>query len=100
MNTIRNYGIDALRILSMMMVVTLHILTNGEALNSTKVFSGQYEMAWLLQIACFGAVNCYVIISGKVRAGNYLISYISPTILLGSIFLVTFVQNIQIKGVI
>ena len=66
MNTTRNYGIDALRILSMMMVVTLHILTNGGVLNSTKVFSSQYEMAWLLQIACFGAVNCYAIISGYV----------------------------------
>ena len=60
----RNYGIDALRIVSMLMVVTLHVLGHGGILNSSK--STNYWIAWYLEIAAYCAVNCYALISGYV----------------------------------
>ena len=62
----RNYGIDALRMLSMFMVVLLHILGKGGVLRSVNIFSGKYYIAWFMEIAAFCAVNCYALISGYV----------------------------------
>ena len=62
----RNYGIDALRMLSMFMVVVLHILLLSGLLTNEQLFSTQYEIAWLLEICVYCAVNCYALISGYV----------------------------------
>lgn len=61
-----NYGIDALRMLAMFMVVLLHILGQGGILEAAKPMSVQYETAWFLEIAAYCAVNCYALISGYV----------------------------------
>ena len=60
----RNYGIDALRIVSMFMVVLLHILGHGGIIENSK--QANHWVAWFLEIACFCAVNCYALISGYV----------------------------------
>ena len=62
----RNYGIDLLRITSMIMILILHILGQGGILNQFNPLSLNYEMMWFLEIACFCAVNCYGLISGYV----------------------------------
>ncbi len=62
----RNFGIDLLRIVSMLMVVILHVLGQGGVLKSTSPLSLQYETVWLIEIACYCAVNCYGLISGYV----------------------------------
>ncbi len=62
----RNYGIDFLRILSMFMVVILHVLGQGGVLSATVPGSLKYWMAWLLEITCYCAVNCFALISGYV----------------------------------
>ena len=62
----RNYGIDLLRLLSMLMVVTLHVLGGGGILNNTETLSLQSEFFWTIEILCFCAVNVYAIISGYV----------------------------------
>ena len=62
----RNYGIDMLRMISMFMVVILHVLGQGGVYPSTIKLSGGYEIAWLLEIIAFCAVNCFGIISGYV----------------------------------
>lgn len=62
----RKYGIDLLRIISMMMIVTLHTLRQGGILFNTEPFSEKYYAAWILYIFCIGAVNCYALISGYV----------------------------------
>ncbi|MEE0928807.1 MAG: acyltransferase [Acutalibacteraceae bacterium] len=62
----RNYGIDLLRIVSMLMVVILHILGQGGVLKAAKTMSAGYEVAWFLEILCYCAVNCYALISGYV----------------------------------
>ena len=61
---VKNYGIDALKILSMLMVVVLHVLTNGGILNASVRFTGQYEAGWFLQTACFCAVDVFALITG------------------------------------
>lgn len=58
----RNYGIDALRIISMLMIVVLHIV-NSEALLG---MSAQNLILSLIKTATFCAVNCYALISGYV----------------------------------
>ncbi len=61
-----NYGIEALRIISMLMVVILHVLGQGGILGNAEYLSVQYHVAWLLEIICYCAVNCYALISGYV----------------------------------
>lgn len=67
--TERNYGIDLLKIVSMIMVALLHVLGNG-ILDSSNVFSWHYELGYALEILCFCAVNCYAIISGYLNYGT------------------------------
>lgn len=55
----RNYGLDLLRIISMCMVFTLHILGQGGILSAVTPYTVNYRVAWLLEICSFGAVNCY-----------------------------------------
>lgn len=61
-----NYGIDALRMLAMLLVLTSHILGCGGILDAAIPFSGQYEAAWFLEIIAYCSVNCYALISGYV----------------------------------
>lgn len=62
----RNYGVDALRILSILMVLVLHVLGMGGVIESTKPLGLNYFGAWTLETAAFCAVNCYGLISGYV----------------------------------
>lgn len=62
----RIYGIDLLRIVSMMMVLTLHILLCGGVLESSVMLSANYNIAWFLEIAAYCAANCYALVSGYV----------------------------------
>ncbi len=60
----RNYGIDAFRIISMLMVVMLHVLRHGGILESAE--SANYWAVWFLEILAYCAVNCYALVSGYV----------------------------------
>ena len=64
----RNIGIDLLKIVSMVMIVTLHMLGHGRILESLPLMSHVYQTAWLLEILCYGAVNCYALVSGFLLA--------------------------------
>ncbi len=66
MSTSRHYGIDLFRIVSMLMVVTLHVLGQGGVLEAAFGQGGKYEIAWVLETACYSAVNCFALISGYV----------------------------------
>lgn len=64
----RNYGIDLLRIVSMMMVTLLHVLGQGGILAAA---SGINErIVWFFEIAAFCAANCYAVISGYVGVNS------------------------------
>lgn len=60
----RNYGIDLLRLVAMLMVVVLHILGQGGVLSATA--GSKRHIAWLLETSAYCAVDCYPIISGFV----------------------------------
>lgn len=62
----RNYGIDLLRIVTMLMVVVLHVLSHGGILEKVKNLTWKGELIYLLRSLCFCAVNCYALISGYV----------------------------------
>lgn len=64
--TKRNYGIDFLRMLSMFMVVTRHVLGLGGILEISQAGSTNYWVAWLFEIATGCAVNVFALISGYV----------------------------------
>ncbi|MDO5138181.1 MAG: hypothetical protein Q4D71_06920, partial [Oscillospiraceae bacterium] len=69
----RNYGIDCLRILCMIMVACHHILYHGGILERAIHFPGSYQAAWALNIGVYCAVNVYGMISGYVgHAERYL----------------------------
>lgn len=59
-------GIELLRLLAMMMVVTLHVLGAGGILYNVEELSFDYGMVWLWETSCYGAVNCFALISGYV----------------------------------
>lgn len=48
------------------MVLVLHILGHGGVLENTKPFTWTHNIVWLLEIAAYGAVDCYALISGYV----------------------------------
>ncbi len=66
--TVRNLGIDLLRIVAMFMVLVLHILGQGGVIAATGKAGWKYCLVWFLEIAAYSAVNCYALVSGYVGA--------------------------------
>ena len=62
----RNPGVDSLRIIAAFMVLILHILGQGGLLEVLPSHSLRYKAAWIIEIACYCAVNCFGLISGFV----------------------------------
>ncbi len=65
MSSSRNYGIDLLRIISMIGVVLLHVLGHGGILKSASA-PDVFSLTWALEILAYPAVNCFILISGFV----------------------------------
>lgn len=63
-NSDRNYGIDLLRVIAMIMVVCLHVLLYGMDINAIHSGTVNYYIAWALEAVCYSAVNIYGLISG------------------------------------
>lgn len=78
----RNYGIDLLRMILMIMVLTLHILWSGGILDAAQPLSANYNIAWLLETMAYCAVDCYIIITGyvyvnrKIKISNYILLWL------------------------
>ena len=62
----RDLGIEALRILAMFMICTLHVLLQGGVLAAAPLGSAQYRVSWFLESVAYCGVNCYALISGYV----------------------------------
>lgn len=60
----RNYGLDLLKIVAMIMVLILHMLSWTGALDSGNIY--RWIPAWMLQTFSYFAVDCFVIITGYV----------------------------------
>lgn len=66
MTKARNYGIDLMRILCMLMIVVYHMLGYGSIITHPGISQKGFLLCRLLQAACFTAVNGYALISGYV----------------------------------
>lgn len=62
----RNYGIDSLRVVSMLMIVMLHVLGVGGVIAKSSWMSANYFATWTVENLIYCAVNCYALISGFV----------------------------------
>jgi surface polysaccharide O-acyltransferase-like enzyme len=75
--TERNYGIDLLRLISMLYVLVLHALGRGGLLDHTQRLSVQYQFGWFMQLWALCAVDIFALISGyvgyteKIKKYNY-----------------------------
>lgn len=69
---IRNYGIDFLRIVLMLGVITLHILGHGGVLAASNDVV-DIGTTWFIEVLAYPSVNAFVLISGFVgySAGRY-----------------------------
>lgn len=63
-NSNRNVSLDLLRIISMLMVLTLHYLGKGGLLYKSNVGEVNFIIFYILETLSIVAVNCYVLISG------------------------------------
>lgn len=66
MKSEKNYGIEALRTISMVMICILHTLTLGGVLSSLPDSGVRYEACKAVEAACYVAINCYALLSGYV----------------------------------
>lgn len=62
----RNIGIDILKSLSMLMIVFLHMCSQGGILKNVEYGTAKYFISWSIYIFCFCAVNCFALVSGYV----------------------------------
>ena len=60
----RHIGLDILRIISMVMIVTLHYINKGGFQNIFEITSANYWIVKIIYHLSLVAVNCYVLISG------------------------------------
>lgn len=83
--TERNYGIDLLRLISMLYVLVLHSLGGGGVLDHTARLSAQYRFGWFMQMWALCAVDIFALISGyvgyseqpkKFNYANYLVMWL------------------------
>lgn len=65
----RQFGLDLLKILAIVMVILLHVLGAGGVLEASKASQSHlfvHEMFRILHTMCLCAVNCFVIVTGAV----------------------------------
>ena len=68
--SIRNYGIDLLRILSMINIINLHINLHSGLL-SAQIGNSKFKSVWRLEIFSYFAVDCFGLISGVIGYKKY-----------------------------
>ncbi len=68
--TDRNYGVDLLRVIAAMMIVMLHVLSQGGILSALGNLTLRGEVLWFIQTGCFCFVNVFALISGYVGVGS------------------------------
>lgn len=63
MNKNRNISLDILRIISMIMIISLHYLNHGQVLEKLDFGTLNYNISYFIKSLCIVAVNCYILIS-------------------------------------
>ncbi len=70
LKTARNYGVDTLRVISMLMIVVAHIFTQGGVLNAAEAAGANRYIAWIMRIFVIVDVNCFALITGYVSVDS------------------------------
>lgn len=60
----RHFGLDSLRLLSMLLIVLLHILSVGGVINRISNDDTKYDILWLMRIITAVGVNSFGLLSG------------------------------------
>lgn len=107
---IRDVNIELLRVVSMLMILTLHYLGNGKILSLTPVGGGlTYYVLWTVEAICLISVNCYMMISGyflsqKEFTWRRIISFYSQilfyTIVLTTVCLIFGIDELSLENLI
>lgn len=63
----KNYGIDVLKIISVLFIITTHVIGQGGILRNVGVGSTKYYILHIIQAFAYIAVNCYALISGYLN---------------------------------
>lgn len=66
----RNYGIDLLRLVLMLMVCLLHVLGQGGVLSASIDRPVRYGLFWLLEVGAYCAVDAFAMISGYTASNR------------------------------
>ncbi len=67
MERTRNYGVDLLRILAMLLIVIYHLIGHGGIRDATVVANaGQFAVVWFFEVLAYCGVNIFALISGYV----------------------------------
>lgn len=107
--TDRKYGIDLLRIVSMIMIPILHILGHGGILKNVTPLTVHYLLVWFLEVLSYCAVDVFALISGYVGYGRkfnysniiyYCLQVMFYTITITCIVLIVQPQIINLKEII
>lgn len=64
MKSKKQINLEFLRIVSMLMIITLHFLGHGKILSTVQPYTPSYYFAWSIEGICYISVNCYILISG------------------------------------
>lgn len=102
-----NYGIELLRIVSMLMIIYLHVIGQGGIRDDSSLFSMNYFFILFFETVCFVCVNCFAIISGyvyyhtRVKYKNIILLYLKVWIISVLIFICfyLFYKNEMLKYV-
>ncbi len=60
----RDIRMEIMRVSSMLMILMLHYLNNGNILEKTNYGGGSFMLVWSIEAICFPAVNCFMLITG------------------------------------
>ena len=60
----KNYGLNLLKIVSMIMILFMHFLGKSTLLDRVELYSINFYVSWFLECLFVVAVNCYVLITG------------------------------------
>lgn len=70
-NNVRNYGLDLLRIISMLSIITTHILVHGKLIVEAPTNTLKYNVIWFIFSLNLFPVNSFALISGIVGYTKY-----------------------------
>ena len=95
--TKRNYNLDILRIISMLMIITLHYCNFGYHIYKTGTVGNKTPILWLIFAFSYVAVNLYVLISGYFlseskfkwkKVFKLIIEVLFYSIIIGAVFMI------------